>query len=231
MLLALRSSHIVVLSVFAAVAVGAWLYQESTHHVRLKDARDAWLTLPKGTMDARQLPVRRLLLAAMEAQEGVTPPRNPSESLAMTCGSGTSNEPAERYVAFLGDWVLAPSPRIWRVEMVPQGQTLMQVSVEDRTMPHPPLPEDTGMRSFDSPTPTTTSIPIADLDEIRDAWSEPEIWDERLEWVGCLDGRPGFFEACVRGEYIASRRGCGHGSASVDDLWKLFQAHLPAPGA
>lgn len=188
---------------------------------------DSWLPLPQASMDARELTVRRLLLAAMEAEDGSSPPENPWQSLAMTCGEGGESEPAERYTAVIGDWSLADNPQLWRVRMDPQGST-MWVKVEDLALSFASLLEAGTV----APPAYTSVLPIKHFADLRDAWSAPAVWAEATEWRVCTDGRPAFFEACVRGKYVASRRTCGEGEESaqaVERLWGAFQASLPAP--
>lgn len=188
---------------------------------------DSWLPLPQASMDARELTVRRLLLVAMEAEQSTSPPQNPWQSLAMTCGEGGQNEPAERYTAVIGDWWLADDPQLWRVRMDPHGST-MWVKVENLALSFASSLETGSV----APPEYTSVLPIEHFADLRDAWSAPAVWAEATEWRVCTDGRPAFFEACVRGKYVASRRTCGEGEASaqaVERLWGAFQASLPAP--
>lgn len=195
-----------------------------------RPAPQTWLTLPSVPMDAHEHPVRQLLLVAMTAEEGVYPPQDPRQTLAMTCGSGAPDEPAEQYTALIGDWVLARRPEAWRVRMIPSGST-MWVSV-DRSVTEPPPPPPPGARGEAALKRTslhTFVMPIERLEGIRDAWSSPDIWTQATEWKGCTDGRPALFEACVHGKYVASRRVCGEATDALDRLWARMRNDLPVP--
>jgi hypothetical protein len=217
-------------SVLALIAwVGVAALRPSTGGP-VQSSSETWLTLPTVSMDARELHVRQLLLAAMTAETGVSPPRDPLQTLAMTCGNGAPDEPAEQYTALIGTWVLAPDPEAWRVRMVPSGST-MWVSVDRSVMnpPPPPPPGVQGTAPLHRPAPHTFVIPIERLEGIRDAWSSADIWKQAKEWKGCTDGRPALFEACVLGRYVASRRVCGEATAALDRLWARMRNDLPVP--
>lgn len=222
------SAKRILLGVVAATGVATLcLYITRPQQSLPPQIADSWLPLPQASMDARKLTVRRLLLVAMEAEQSTSPPETPWQSLAMTCGEGGESEPAERYTAVIGDWSLADDPQLWRVRMDPHGST-MWVKVEDLALSSASLREAGSV----VPPAYTYVLPLEHFADLRDAWSAPAIWAEATEWRRCSDGRPAFFEACVRGKYVASRRACGEGEASaqaVERLWGAFQASLPAP--
>lgn len=197
-------------------------------NVSLRAGPESWLALAPVSMDAHELPVRQLLLAVMAAEQGGYPPLDPRESLAMTCGMDAADEPAEQYTALIGDWVLAQDPDTWRIKMIPQ-ETTMWVSVNRHALLPPPPPGIQKTQAAALASPYVFTMPIERLAGIREAWSSPDIWKQAEEWRGCTDGRPAFFEACIHGKYVASRRVCGEAGEAIDRLWARMQSDLPVP--
>ena len=226
----ISARRIAAISLIASLGISAWLALRQPHQPT-PDTAAAWLELPAESMDARRQPVREAILSAMVAEQNVMPP-DPLRSLAMTCGMGLPDEPAERYVAVIGDWVLKPDARTWRVQIVPTGTT-MRVTITDYSIlpppPPPPLPGGARTRRTDIATPAIHDMPRADMERIRQAWSAPALWKTPDQPIGCVDGRAALFEACVRGHYTVSRRGCSLAGREVEALWQAFRQQLPEP--
>jgi len=186
---------------------------------------DTWLPMPPVSMDAHELPVRQALLMAMMAEQDMKRSPDLYDTLAMRCGWGSQDEPAEQYTALIGDWPLAKDPRTWRVRMIPQGST-MWVSVDDQALEPPPPP---GVKELPRRAPVAFVLPMDRVAAIRDAWSAPQLWEQATQFHGCFDGRPALFEACVHGKYVATQRACTEAGPQLDRLWATMRRDLHVP--
>jgi len=224
----ISARRIAAISLLASIGISAWLTLRQPQPPT-PDTPAAWLELSDGSMDARKQPVREAILAAMVAEQNVMPP-DPMRSLALTCGRGHPDEPAERYVAVIGDWVLKPDARIWRVQVVPTGAA-MRVTITDYSIfpPPPPLPGGARTQRTDIATPAIHDVRRADMERIRQAWSAPALWETPDQSMGCSDGRAALFEGCVRGHYTVSRRGCALAGQEVETLWQALRQRFPDP--
>lgn len=172
--------------------------------------------MPPDGMDASAFVMRSLLFAADSTPEA-------DDALARTCGGYGDDDAAERYRILIGDPVLMRNAQTWSVDMRAQGSQVA-VTVEDASLPPPP-PED----ARDTPPDTAFAqrrywLQKAELEPIRAAWAEPALWLAEQRDVGCLDGRPVFLEACVRGRYVARSRNCDAAAdEAAEKLWALLQ--------
>jgi len=202
-----------------AVAAIAWISRPQPKAPTAKiDA--SWIPMPPDSMDASGFATRRLLLAA-----GSTPE---DDALTRACGSHDSDGASERYRAVIGDPLLKRDARMWSVDLRVQGSQI-QVTVEDASFPlHPPPP---GARDGTQPpafAPRRYWLQKAELEPIRAAWAEPALWLAEQRDVDCLDGRPVFLEACVRGRYAARARNCDSAAdEAAQKLWTLLQKRFP----
>lgn len=217
--------RILLLVLAAGLLVWAGVATLESRKAPIGPAIDTWLPMPPVSMDAHELPVRQVVLKAMTIEQDTNGRREPFDTLAMRCGWGAQNEPAEQYAAFIGDWALSENPQAWRVKMIPQGSA-MWVSVDTRALMPPPPP---GAKEPPRRAPVVFVLPMDRVAAIRDAWSAPQIWEQATQVHGCTDGRPALFEACVHGKYVATQRACSEAGPQVDRLWATMRRDLPVP--
>lgn len=176
------------------------------------DESKAWIGLPASGMDARDPEVRKLLRL--------------SGPLAQSCGM--QDDSPEIYVANIGDFVLAPSARQWRVEFDVHTTTIDVKTWEVDVLPPPP-PELGPGKSFEvTRLPAKASYERSQLEAIRRAWRKQSFWDTPQGAMSCTDGQPIRLEACVRGQYAARDLRCTAEPSEIDALWREIQK-LPVP--
>ena len=215
----LSMGRITVAALCAALAVAAIAWVSRPRPQALAVAVDeSWLPLPPDGMDASAFATRHLLSVADSM------PGDPS--LTSTCGRYDSEGAPERYRIVIGDPVLMRDARMWSVELRVQGSQV-EARVEDASLPPPPedAQGETPPHAF---APRRYWLDTSELEPVRAAWAEPALWLAAQRDVGCLDGRPIFLEACVRGRYAARTRNCDAAAdEAAEKLWQLLQKRFP----
>ncbi|TKR30632.1 hypothetical protein FCE95_11010 [Luteimonas gilva] len=202
-----------------AVAAIAWISRPQPKALATK-IDESWIPMPPDGMDASGFAARRLLFVADSMPE--------DDALTRTCGSYDSDGASERYRAVIGDPLLKPDARMWRLDLLVQGSQI-QVTIEDASFPlRPPPPDARDEAQAPAFAPRRYWLQKAELEPIRAAWAEPALWLAEQRDVDCFDGRPVFLEACVHGRYAARARNCDSAAdEAARKLWTLLQKRFP----
>jgi hypothetical protein len=178
-------------------------------------------------MDAQDPGIRQLLLRnAHMDPDGADDPL-PFHSLAGRCGY--DDGAAEQYVATIGDHWFAQDRHVWRISLSIYGDTADVVIRDADAILMPPPPPDDRYRRMFAPA-VRHVVRKSELEDIRAAWRDPELWLSPQAKDGCFDGHTLILEACVNGRYGARSRACGStGRTAGRLLWQRLRAKFPDP--
>lgn len=223
----LRPAHVVAgcIALGLIAMTGFHLAQQVEPVPRAVDATP-WIGLPRSGMDASEPEVRMLVQRGLRFSTS----SSDIDSLAFQCGS-FFREPTfgERYIAHIGESTWGPS---WRIVMDIRGEDIHFSWSEGELISHPPPPPEMVDGLTLVSTVSTLTKPRAEVDNIRERWRDPDLWDapQDRQSFSCFDGNPVFLEACVDGRYAARARNCNAVTfEATDKLWRAFNELLPAP--
>ncbi|KRD34065.1 hypothetical protein ASE35_09975 [Lysobacter sp. Root916] len=228
--MAVRASRIALWTIaLAIVAAAGWVVTRPQPPVRVT-APASWIPIPEGGMDASEYPVRDLLLGNFRDGFQRHFASNAERPLVQRCGDGRPGEPAETYAALIGDHWFVPDQKVWSIEMTSSGEWLDVTIVDGFPVMAPePAPGEI-LRTRELRPTLRRSVRKADLADVREAWSAPDLWFAPQTDAHCLDGNIVYLEACVLGRYHARSRTCGAtGAADAMTLWRRLRAHFPDP--
>ncbi|HEY0504325.1 MAG TPA: hypothetical protein VGD42_12630 [Lysobacter sp.] len=221
----MRIGRIVAYSAAIAIAAAAALHASVPDAPQAARADDSWLALP--SMDATDPGIRQLLLRAALADPAAMPANSPFRSLVGRCGY--DDGPAEQYVLTIGDHWFVEDRHVWHVTLSMYGDSADVVIRDGRAVETPPPPPGAPYTEVTAPAMRYV-MDRKDLDGIRAAWRDPELWLLPQATHGCTDGHTLMLEACVRGRYGARSRACGGtGRAAGALLWQRLRQTFPDP--
>ena len=233
----LSSIRIVILTlIVAGIAAAGFLISLNAPKQNVAAAEPAtWLPMPADGMDARQWPIRELL-------SYIQGPGSAVGTLATRCGSSWSDDKAEsveQYSVQIGDPTFTPDLQHWRIDFVPDGDSIDVTLDAISPYPPPPPPQPTSIgQGRSSPNSVVHDWTAqfrrkrTDMQSIRDAIADKDLWlaPQKEDPFGCTDGRSVVIEACVHGQYFARLRNCDFASGEpAQRLWNLLRQQFPKP--